>query len=241
MLHNIIIYGWTISATIVLATLCILVSFVDRTGNTVHGIVRVWARSILWVSGISVKVNGLSNIDPNQSYIFMSNHQSNFDIPVLLGGMMFQTRWLAKAELFKVPIFGRAMRRAGFISINRSDRESAFQSLRKAADIIRAGTSVLIFPEGTRSEDGKIRAFKKGGFVLAVDASVPVVPIVIRGTFQVMPKQRLRIRPGPTAINILKPVETSGHTRATRDELMGEISDIMVQFQEGAEGEEKRW
>jgi 1-acyl-sn-glycerol-3-phosphate acyltransferase len=236
MLHNIIIYIWIVCVTIVLGLVCIAISFVDATGNAIHAVVKGWARSILWISGMRVKINGLDRLDPDRSYIFMANHQSNFDIPVLLGTMTIQTRWLAKAELFKIPIFGRAMRRAGFISIDRSNRESAFRSLEKAADTIRSGTSVLIFPEGTRSEDGKIRSFKKGGFVLAVDAAVPVVPVVIHGTFQVMPKNRLRIRPGPAVIDILDPIDTSGYTRANRNQLMSNIRDIMVQFQERQEG-----
>jgi len=241
MLHNIAIYLWIIFVTIVLGILCIMVSFVDSTGNTVHAVVRGWARSILWISRVRVEINGLAHIDPGRSYIFMANHQSNFDIPVLLGSLTFHTRWLAKAELFKIPIFGRAMRRAGFISIDRSNRESAFRSLKKAADTIRAGTSVLIFPEGTRSDNGKIGSFKKGGFVLAVDASVPVVPIIIHGTFQVMPKHSLRIRRGPTVIDILEPVETSGYTRANRNELMREISNAMIQFQEAKKEGKKGW
>ena len=235
MIHTIFIYVWTISATIVMGIIAIIVSFFDRTGNTVHWIARVWAKTILWVSFIKVRVRGLEHIDPDRSHIYMSNHQSNFDIPVLLGCLPVQTRWLAKAELFKIPIFGRAMRGAGYISIDRSNRESAFQSLKKAAETIRNGTSVLIFPEGTRSEDGKIRPFKKGGFVLAVDAGVPIVPVIIHGTRRIMPKHQLMIRPGPVSLDILEPVETSGYTRETKNELVREIRDIMVRARERTE------
>ena len=241
MLHNIIIYLWTVSVTVVLGLVCILIASFDRTGNAIHNVIRAWARSILWVSRVRVELNGMEHIDTRGSCILMSNHQSNFDIPVLLGSLAVQTRWLAKAELFKIPIFGHAMRRSGFISIDRSNRESAFKSLKEAAETIRAGTSVLIFPEGTRSDDGRIKPFKKGGFVLAVDAAVPVVPIVIDGTFEVMPKQRLRIQPRRVAVNILEAIDITGYTRANRNELMETVRNAMVDFQNSSGGKGQGW
>ena len=142
----------------------------------------------------------------------MANHQSNFDIPVLLAHLPLQFRWLAKAELFKIPVFGRAMRGCGYISIDRSDRESAFQSLAKAAATIKDGTSVLVFPEGTRSLDGMIKPFKKGSFVLAVDAGVPIVPIVITEPGPSCPKTNCIIKPCQVTLDVLPPVETSGYS-----------------------------
>ena len=239
MIHAVIIYMWTIGATIVFGTLCVIVSLFDRTGDNVHRLAGVWARSILWVSLIKVTVNGLSRIDTNRSYIYMPNHQSNYDIPVLLGCLAVQFRWLAKAELFKIPIFGHGMRGAGYISIDRSNRESAFRSLIRAARIIRSGTSVLIFPEGTRSMDGNIQAFKKGGFVLAVDAGVPIVPVIISGTRAIMPKKSLRIRPGPVTLDILEPVDTSGYTRKTKDDLLRQIRTILMTSYDRANGRDR--
>jgi 1-acyl-sn-glycerol-3-phosphate acyltransferase len=169
----------------------------------------------------------------------MSNHQSNFDIPVLLAYLDTQFRWLAKAELFKIPIFGSSMKRAGYISINRSNRRSAFESLKEAARKIRNGVSVLIFPEGTRSRDGNIRAFKKGGFVLAVDSGVPVVPIVIHGTWSIMSKKGIRIKPGNVVIEILKPIETSDYTRKTKDDLMGQVSQAICRSFEKGRGKQR--
>jgi 1-acyl-sn-glycerol-3-phosphate acyltransferase len=163
----------------------------------------------------------------------MANHQSNFDIPTVLGALPYQFRWLAKAELFRIPVFGRGMRGAGYISIDRSNRESAFRSLKQAADIIRRGTSVLIFPEGTRSADGKVQPFKKGGFVLAVDAGVPIVPIAIRGTYPIMPKHRLRIQSGPVELEVLNPIETSEYTRRTKNELVDRVHRTLTEAQSG--------
>ena len=235
LIHTVLIYLWTVSATIVIGTIAIIVSIFDRTGDRVHRVARIWARSLLWISFVKVRVNGLSHIDSDAPYIYMANQQSNFDFPVLLGSLMVQFRWLAKAELFRIPIFGRSMRGAGYISIDRSNRESAFRSLRQAAATIREGASVLIFPEGTRSEDGGIIPFKKGGFVLAIEAGVPIVPIIIRGTRQIMPKYQLLVRSGPVKLDILKPVQTSGYSMETRNQLVKAVREAMIQAGTGLE------
>ena len=220
--------------TAMLGSVTILISFFSKTGNTPHLVGRFWARSVLFISRIKVKVKGISHVDPTKSYIFMPVHQGNFDIPVLLGCLPFQFRWLAKAELFKIPIFGRSMRGCGYISIDRSNRGSAFESLKKAAETIRSGVTVLIFPEGTRSMDGRIRAFKKGGFVLSVDAGVPIIPIIIHGTYSIMPKNQLLIKPNAVTLEILEPVETTNYTRKTKDDLMEKIRNIMCEsFEKG--------
>ena len=214
---------WVVLATAVFGTACILTSFISRTGNLPHRIARVWAQSILIVSGIKVTVNGLSHLVADRPVIYMVNHQSNFDIPVLLGRLPVQFRWLAKAELFRIPILGWGMRGSGYISIDRSNRKSAIRSLVRAAETIRNGTSVLIFPEGTRSRDGRLQPFKKGGFMLTVNAGVTVIPMVICGTWSIMPKDRLMIRPRPVTLTILPPVDTSGFSRKTKDDLMETI------------------
>jgi 1-acyl-sn-glycerol-3-phosphate acyltransferase len=223
MLQTIAIALWTLFVTVIFSYLSILLSMVGNNGNWSHIAARLWGRSILAASGIRVRVTGMENIDPAKSYIYMSNHQSNFDIPVLLAFLKVQFRWLAKEELFKIPFFGYAMQRVGYISINRSDRRSAFQSLKRAAEIIRGGVSVMIFPEGTRSLDGRIRPFKKGGFILALDAGVPIVPVVIRGTRSIMPKERLRIRPGRVTLEILAPIDTTAYARKNKDDLIAAV------------------
>ena len=166
----------------------------------------------------------------------MVNHQSNFDIPVLLGRLPVQFRWLAKAELFRIPILGQGMRGSGYISIDRSNLRSAMRSLGKAADTIRNGTSVLIFPEGTRSPDGNLASFKKGGFVLTVDSGVPVIPMVICGTWSIMPKNRWMIRPQPVTLRILPPVDTTAFSRKTKDDLMDNIYKQMSEAIEQQRG-----
>ncbi|MFH1976667.1 MAG: lysophospholipid acyltransferase family protein [Pseudomonadota bacterium] len=229
MLMTAAIIAWIVLTTIFFGLLTIFVSFISRKGDLPHKVAGIWARSILALSPIEVTVKGLSNIDPDKSYIYMSNHQSNYDIPILLGHLPVQFRWLAKIELFRIPVFGYAMKRAGYICIDRSNQKSAFESLKKAAGIIRDGVSVMVFPEGTRSMDGNIGSFKKGGFVLAVESGVPIVPVIIYGTFSIMPKSRLLIKPGKVTLEVLEPVETSGFTKETKDGLMEKIRNIMCE------------
>ncbi len=220
---------WVVLTTIFWGTIAIIISFFTRTGNPVHIIARIWARGILYVSRIRVKVNGLNQIDPTQSYVYMSNHQSNFDIPVLLAHLPVQFRWLAKAELFKIPLFGRAMQGAGYVKIDRFNQESAFQSIKEAAAKMKDGVSVMIFPEGTRSRDGRIRPFKKGGFIMAVDAGVPIVPIVLQGTWSIMEKSSLQINTGDVVINLEKPIATTNYSRQNKDELIEAVRRVICE------------
>ena len=214
--------------------IAIIVAFFSRTGNPVHIIARIWSKSILFVSGIEVDVTGLANIDPGKSYIYMANHRSNFDIPVLLSCLPIQFRWLAKAELFKIPIFGRAMRGAGYVKIDRSNRESAFRSIDEVAAKMKNGVSVIIFPEGTRSQDGSVKPFKKGGFVMAVDTGAPIVPIILRGTRSIMTKGSWRIHPDKVALFIEKPIDTSEFSRETKEDLIKKVRGVICEvFEKG--------
>ena len=218
------IYPWILISTLFFGMLTIVVTLLvrppDRARHMGHRVARCWARSILWGSGVKVTVAGGEHLAGAGSLILMPNHQSHFDIPVLLGALDTEFRWLAKAELFKIPIFGRAMRSCGYISIDRSNRESAFASIGKAADAIRGQVSVLIFPEGTRSPDGRLRPFKKGGFVLAVDAGVPILPIGIHGTRRILAKNRWLFDPGPVVLSVHPPIVTRGYDRDHKEALM---------------------
>ncbi len=229
MIRTTYIILWVVLTTIFWGTIAIIISFFTRTGNPVHIIARIWARGILYVSRIRVKVNGLNQIDPSQSYVYMSNHQSNFDIPVLLAHLPVQFRWLAKAELFKIPLFGRAMQGAGYVKIDRFNQESAFQSIKEAATKMKDGVSVMIFPEGTRSLDGRIRPFKKGGFIMAVDAGVPIVPIVLQGTWSIMEKSSLQINTGDVVMNLEKPIATTNYSRQNKDELIEAVRRVICE------------
>lgn len=229
MIRSAFIIGWVVLTTAIFGILAIIISFFTRTGNPVHIIARIWGRSILMVSRVHVSVKGLSNIEPDKSYVYMANHQSNFDIPVLLGYLPVQFRWLAKAELFKIPIFGRAMLGAGYVKIDRFNRKSAFESLNQAAQRMKEGVSVMIFPEGTRSKDGSIRQFKKGGFVMAINSGVPIVPVVLRGTWPIMAKSSLRINRGDVELEIAEPIDTRGYSIESKAELMDKVRSVISQ------------
>jgi len=216
-------------ATVFFVPLAILVSLWKDNGNYSHVVGRIWARSILLMSRVRVSVQGLHHLDPRVTYILMVNHQSMFDILVLQGELFFQFRWLAKKELFHIPLFGPAMARAGYVSIDRSNPRSAHKSLLAAAQKIAQGVSVVVFPEGSRSQDGEIGPFKPGGFHLAVRAGRPIVPVVICGTHDVMPKGSLRISPGRVTVSINPPIETASYAKGDKNRLMEMVRSVMKQ------------
>ena len=229
MIRSAVIIVLVVLITAFFAPLAIIVSFFTRTGNPVHIVARIWGQSILLISRVDVRVIGLSNIQPDKSYIYMANHQSNFDIPVLLGYLPVQFRWLAKAELFRIPVFGRAMLGAGYVKIDRFNRKSAFESIRTAARRLKDGVSVMIFPEGTRSRDGSIQKFKKGGFVMAIESGVPIIPVILRGTWPIMAKSSLRINRGDVEMEIAEPIDTTGYAMESKAELMDRVRDVIRQ------------
>ncbi len=172
---------------------------------------RMWGKIILFLSGVEVELFGLENIEKGRPYIFAANHQSQFDIFALMGRFEADFRWLAKLELFQIPLFGYALRKAGNIPVDRAHGRKALKSLGEAAKKIAAGTSVIIFPEGTRSPDGKLLPFKAGTMVLAIKAGVPVVPMSISGTHAILPKKKLFTKPGKVVIRVGKPIDTAGY------------------------------
>lgn len=203
-------------------------SFFQHTGNGPHLIARLWGRLILAGSLVKLNVIGREHLDPKGTYVFAANHSSMFDILVLLACLPVQFRWLAKEELFRIPFFGRAMRRCGYIPVNRSDPREGVRSLRQAAERIKAGVSVVVFPEGTRSLDGQIGPFKQGGIILAVRAGQPIVPVSISGAHRVLPSHSLRVRPGPIKVVIDNPIPTAGLGRTAQDELTEQVRERII-------------
>ncbi len=183
------------------------VSFINP--DYLHNYARLWAKVGLRLAGVRLQVSGQEHLHPDAPVIYMSNHASNFDILALFAGLPGQFRWLAKEELFRIPLFGLAMRRIGYIPLDRSDRKKALHSMTEAAKRIRAGASVVIFPEGTRSADGILQPFKKGGFLIALKAAVPVQPVAISGSFAVMPKTSRWIHGGLIEVRILPAIATA--------------------------------
>ena len=204
-----------------------------------HKIANLWARTLLKLTSIRVKVIGRENVLLNRPQIFMANHQSDFDILIVLAYIPGQFRWIVKKELFKIPIFGPAMKSAGYIEIDRQNHEKAMKSLEEAAQKIQEGKSVMTFPEGTRSKDGTVKPFKQGMFHLAIQAGVPIVPISIIGAHKILPKRSLMIKPGKVTMVIGRPVDVSGYTIETRGELIERVRGIIIRnFESGSVSDE---
>jgi 1-acyl-sn-glycerol-3-phosphate acyltransferase len=197
--------------TIVLALVTILIGIFDRFGKHAYSINRLWTWLILRIGGISLQVDGLQHIDPSRQYIFIVNHQSNIDIPVLVQALAkFQLRWLAKKELLRIPFFGWAMWATKHVTVDRADPQDAIKSLERAEKCLAAGISLVIYPEGTRSKDGNLLRFKKGGFLLAVQTKTPVVPVTVNGSGAVLPAGAWRLRPGLIKVTVEEPISVEG-------------------------------
>jgi 1-acyl-sn-glycerol-3-phosphate acyltransferase len=220
-------------STFVLGTLAIFISLFDRSGNSSHVIARIWGRIQLGLTGTKVTITGLENIDPRRSYILTSNHQSVFDIFAFLGYLPVQFRWIAKAELFRIPFLGWAMTRIGYIPIERESPKKAYRSMLQAAEKVKSGVSVVIFPEGTRSPSGKLQPFKKGVFLIALKSQAPILPIAIRGTSRIMLKGDWRVYPGDVQIIVDRPLDTSGFSPEKEDALSQRVRDILLSHLNG--------
>jgi 1-acyl-sn-glycerol-3-phosphate acyltransferase len=206
----------------------VVITLFDRNGRRVHLHVAVpWAKTILWVCGIKVRVRGLENIDPTVPHVYMTNHQSFLDIFALLAVIPVDFKFIVKQELMRIPVLGFGMRRAGYIGIERTEPRKAVQSIRQAAERIRNGASVLIFPEGTRSPDGRLQAFKRGGFNLALKSGCDIVPVAISNSYRLAPKGSLRIAKGSFDISIGKPIPTGEYNKQSAGQLMERVREAM--------------
>ena len=211
----------------------VAIFFLRLSPKKVQILPKYWARIIMRMAGVTVAVTGGQQLAKGAPYIFAANHLSQFDIFALQGYLDQDFRWMAKKELFEIPLFGLAMNMVGYIPVDRSHGRQALKSLNEAAKRIAAGTSVIVFPEGTRSKDGKIQPFKSGAMVLALKAGVPIVPVAISGTFQVMPKGKLLPQPGYVSITIGSPVETKNLQTSDKQELAQKIYHEVVALLEG--------
>jgi 1-acyl-sn-glycerol-3-phosphate acyltransferase len=214
---------YLVLGTLVCALLALATGWLPPRGNVIFFWARVWSRGLLWASGVRLQVEAAGDVAPGGRYIFMANHQSLFDIPVLLATLPGQTRFLAKQSLFRIPLFGWAIRAGGFIPVDREDRSRAREVFQAAAARLRAGTSVLVFPEETRSLDGRLLPFQRGGFLLALKSGLPIVPVGIQGTLRVQPKGRLRIHPGVVRVRYGAPIAVAGGELRRKRELTAEV------------------
>ncbi len=203
----------------------------NRRGGVYDWASTDWSRDILSAAGTPVVAEGLENIPRDQPVMYASNHSSMFDIWALFATLPGSVRFVAKRELFRIPLLGRAMLAVGHVPIDRAARKSAFAAYDEAARRIRGGTSVLVFPEGTRSRTGELLPFKNAPFGLAIAAQVPVVPIYLHHTFEILPKGAWRLRPRPIRLLVGPPIATQGRSPDDRDRLREEVRAAMVALQ----------
>jgi len=225
--HTVRFWIVIIILSIILGTLATTLRIFDKSGNLSHKIAALWSKLICQLNGIKVEITGIENILSDRPQIFIANHQSYYDVFALSGYLGVQLRWVSKAVLFRIPFMGWAMSAAGYISVERNNRRQSYQAFLSTLEAIKAGSSVVVFPEGTRSEKGTIGIFKKGSQLLAQRAKVPIVPITIIGTRDIIRKGSMLIRPKAVRI-IISPCITLEEDDAKKgDEILQEIRNII--------------
>lgn len=229
-------YLWGLAAdlgifcyTIVLGPTAIALTLLTRSSRPLNAIARVWCRLIVWSCGIRVTVEGLERLAPNGSYVIISNHLSNFDIWCTIAALPLNIRFVAKKELLRIPVFGQALAVSDHIVIDRENSEEAITTINTAAARSATGICILFYAEGTRSPDGAVHAFKRGGVTLALRTQLPIVPLSISGTRKFLPKRSLVIRPGgEVKIVLAEPIATAGRSIDARDELNTHVRDVVI-------------
>ena len=229
MLRSALLVTIGTAVTAFISVFCVVCfPLLPRKEYSIFSIAQLWGRIMLFLTSVKVEVQGRENVSYGRPQIFMSNHQSGFDIFVLLAYTPRYFAWIAKKELFRIPFFGLALRRLGAIEIDRQNVVRAMHSIDEAARIIREGKSVMTFPEGTRSRDGRIQPFKKGVFHLALKSGVPIVPVTLIGSREIMPKKSLRVTPGQVTLIIHPPVLVTDYSAETVDELIERVRKPIV-------------
>jgi 1-acyl-sn-glycerol-3-phosphate acyltransferase len=195
-----------------------------RRGRVFHALARFWARTVLAICRVRVRVKGVENLDRNRSYVYVANHASMFDIPAIVAAVPDQIRIVYKKELEVIPFFGWGLKWGHYIGIDRGRSSKAMKSIEEAIGKIRSGQSLLLYAEGTRTTDGKLQPFKRGAFNIAVRAGVPVVPLTVNGSYRIMPKRSVIIHPGDVELVLDKPILISGIAgREAERELMEQV------------------
>jgi len=222
---------WACIATLILVIPVVTAGLLSRTGNLAFSITKIWAYTMLAVSFVRTEIKNKARITTGQSYIIISNHQSHYDILALVTTLGIQFRWFIKKEILKVPLFGYALYAARNIYLDRSDTARAIESINKGMDRLPTGAGVMVFAEGTRSVDGRIQEFKKGGFMAAVVRKLPILPVTVNGSRRVLPKGSLVVKPGRIQVVIGDPIDTHGYTTETVQELIDKTRrTIMANF-----------
>lgn len=211
--------------SVIFGSLSILGSWLPGGYRWVFLMARLWSRGLLTASGLRLEVQIESEFDSSRCYVFMPNHQSLYDIPALLVSAPVDLRFMAKRSLFQIPIFGWALRAGGFVSIDRGSSRRAQSGFNSALRALRAGASFLVFPEGTRSLDGRLLPFKRGGLLLALRSGIPMVPVGIRGTLGIRTRGSYRIRPGRAIVRYGRPLDPADYGVRAIDRLEAELRE----------------
>lgn len=218
-------------ATVVLGSVNLLVSLFDDGGRRQVTIARFWSRVLLKIAGVRLEIEGLEKIDTKASYVFIANHVSYMDTPVVLASIPMQFRFLAKKSLFSIPFLGYHLKRAGHIAVPRDNPRAALKSMAEAGRTIRErGISVLLFPEGGRSLDGELHQFKEGAAYIAIKAGVPIVPVGLTGVLHVLPMGSITVRPGHVRVRIGDPIPTAALGPQDRERLSLEAHDRVAEL-----------
>lgn len=208
--------------TLFSGSLTLLIAAVRSTSPLIEPVIRLWARTLVRAAGIDLRTENLARIEPHQRYILVANHYSYLDIPCILAAVPQPIRFMAKVSLFKIPIFGWALGRAGFIPIDRKNRRTAVKSFDLAADRIRKGNTITIFPEEGRTREKTMRPFQRGAFLLALKSEQTIVPIAIDGTHEVLGVGARKVTPGIVTLRVGTPIPTAGLTLRDKDRLLVE-------------------
>lgn len=216
---------WVLFSTVTYGICCIILSAISR--KTARSLGRAWNLHLLGFGGVKLEVRGADKLDMNARYVFVANHQSALDIPILIAGLKHQLSFIAKKELFMIPFFGWGIAAMGHIWIDRGNARKAHKSIERAVKRLHnENISLLLFPEGTRSLDGKLGEFKQASFTLALRAGVQVVPVAIRNAASLLPKSTFFIRPGTAYIEICDPINVAG-VETTKGELSAKVREIL--------------
>ena len=205
--------------TVLMGTVSLFASLFDRRKMAGFRCMQIWARGLLKLSSVTLQTIGFENIVKDRNYLIVSNHQSQVDIVALSAAIPFKFGWMAKRELFRIPFLGWHMSRMGYVPIDRSSIKSSTSGLMMAANVLKNGASLVIFPEGSRSVDGKLKPFKDGAFFIAVESQVPILPITIRGTADILKKGSSKINKGGITITVSEIINVENFKHSDRDKL----------------------
>lgn len=219
-LRGLFLLGFWFTSIALLAPLLIALVLITKNENFIYSPVRLFIRAGLAMVRVRVEVSGLERLDPNQTYIFTPNHQSLIEVPLFVAYLGRNPAYLGKKEVFKYPVFGYGIRLIGVVPVDRSNSPAAVESAKLATENLRRGKSYVVYPEGTRSRDGHLLPFKKGAFMMAIDAGVPIVPVTVSGATKIMPKAKVKVFPSTVRLTIHEPISTAGYSKENVVELM---------------------